>query len=467
MIRKPVSIIKKILQEPIIFHRYTVISVIALSVISYTIIGYGIDRNDFYILIMLYTLLFTGMIFFIRYQKHTHFFNRLIALSILFRIIFLFAEPGLSDNCYRLIWDGMLISRGINPYIDIPAHLVENAEILNISYSYNLFELMNSKVLYSNYPPLSIYMSLFIVLFAPSTVMGKIFLLRLILLVFDIAIIIIGIRLLEKLKQSTSLILLYALNPLIIIEVAGNLHIEVIMLFLFLLSIYFLIKGNLFASAILFSLAVCIKLVIILFLPLYFRRLKRRKRIIYYGTIFIGIFVLFIPVLRWHAVIHYLEGIKMYFNHFEFNSSIYYLAKQVTSAFNIHLPQHIYGFILLGLTICAIFITAFTLKHKSWIKIFGGMLLVITIFYFLLPAVHPWYLLTPLVLFMFTPYRFPLVWAFFINFSYYAYHHTPLKENMYLIAIEYLIVFSFAVYEILLYKKKYAGLEKIKLRLAI
>ncbi len=467
MIKKPGSIIKNIRQEPIIFHRYTVFVVIAISVLSYFIIGYGIGRNNFYILMMLYIFLFTGMIYFIRYQKHTHFFNRLIALAVLFRIIFLFADPGFSDNCYRLIWDGMLISRGVNPYINIPAHLIENADILKISYSYDLFELMNSKVLYSNYPPLSVYMSFFVVLFTPPTVMGKVFLLRLVLLIFDIAIIILSIRLLEKLKQSTSLILLYALNPLIIIEVAGNLHIEVVMLFFFLLSIYFLIRGNLFASAILFSMAVCIKLVVILFLPLYFRRLKRRKRIIYYGTVFIGIFVLFLPVLRWSAIMHYLEGIKMYFTHFEFNASIYFLIEKVSSALNIHLPRHVYGFILWGITICTIFITAFTLKHKSWVKIFGGMLFVITIFYFLLPAVHPWYLLTPSVLFMFTPYRFPLAWAFFVNFSYYAYHHIPLKENIYLIAIEYIIVFGFTVYEILLYKKKYAGLKKIKLKLAI
>lgn len=467
MINKFLSILKNGLHELVIFHKNTAYLFIAISCISYLIFGYAIERSNFFILIFLYVLLFAGMIYFIRYQKYTHYFNRLIALAVLFRIIFLFADPGLSDNCYRLIWDGMLLSRGFNPYIDIPANLVEHAEILKISYSYDLFELMNSKVLYSNSPPLSIYLSFFIVLFAPPTVMGKIFLLRLVLLVFDIAIIILGIRLLEKLKQSTSLILLYALNPLVIIEVAGNLHIEVIMLFFFLLSIYFLIRGNLFASAIFFSLAVCIKLVVILFLPLYFRRLKRRKRIIYYGTVFIGIFVLFLPLLRWPAIVHYLEGIKMYFNHFEFNTGIYYLVQSITSMLNIHLPQHVYGIILWGITICTIFVTAFTLKQKSWVKIFGGMLLVITVFYFLVPVVHPWYILTPLVLFMFTPYRFPLVWAFFVNFSYYAYHHIPLKENMYIITIEYIIVLSFAVYEILLYKKKYAGLEKIKLKLAI
>jgi general stress protein CsbA len=54
--------------------------------------------------------------------------------------------------------------------------------------------------------------------------------------------------------------------------------------------------------------------------------------------------------------------------------------------------------------------------------------------------VHPWYIATPLLLSVFTKFRFPLVWSLLIMLSYSAYANAEFQENYWLIAIEYIVV---------------------------
>ena len=67
---------------------------------------------------------------------------------------------------------------------------------------------------------------------------------------------------------------------------------------------------------------------------------------------------------------------------------------------------------------------------------------------------HPWYLATLVILSVFTNYRFPIVWSVVIVLSYQAYANIPWKENLWLIALEYLVVYGFLLWEIIQIKKK-------------
>jgi hypothetical protein len=61
---------------------------------------------------------------------------------------------------------------------------------------------------------------------------------------------------------------------------------------------------------------------------------------------------------------------------------------------------------------------------------------------------HPWYLATLIILSVFTKYRFPIVWSVVIILSYQAYANIPWKENLWFVAIEYIIVFIYLIFEL-------------------
>ena len=88
------------------------------------------------------------------------------------------------------------------------------------------------------------------------------------------------------------------------------------------------------------------------------------------------------------------------------------------------------------------------------------MLFSIVIYYSLASVVHPWYIALPLFLSVFTGYRFPLVWSFFIVLSYTAYQDATYQENLYLVAIEYSVVYAVFIYELIVGHIGYVQVKK-------
>ena len=55
-------------------------------------------------------------------------------------------------------------------------------------------------------------------------------------------------------------------------------------------------------------------------------------------------------------------------------------------------------------------------------------------------AVHPWHLLLPLVLSVFTTYKYMLIWSYLVILSYAAYQTDIVNEKSLLITLQYAIV---------------------------
>ena len=81
------------------------------------------------------------------------------------------------------------------------------------------------------------------------------------------------------------------------------------------------------------------------------------------------------------------------------------------------------------------------------------MLIGLSFYYFTSTTVHPWYISTLLILSIFTKYKFPLVWSFIIIISYLAYANTGNTENLWIIGLEYLVVYSVFIWEVFLKKR--------------
>jgi hypothetical protein len=85
------------------------------------------------------------------------------------------------------------------------------------------------------------------------------------------------------------------------------------------------------------------------------------------------------------------------------------------------------------------------------------MLFAFSFYLFFSTTVHPWYLATLLILSVFTNYKFPIVWSFVIILSYLAYlqlNNADKSENLWVIAIEYLIVYSVLIWEVFIKKDR-------------
>src|SRR5690554_4585748 len=76
------------------------------------------DRTEFLKLMFLYTAQFCLAYLFI--EKWRRKFGIMMGIGIVFRLIFLFAIPNLSQDFYRFIWDGHLMAQGVNPYMFTP-----------------------------------------------------------------------------------------------------------------------------------------------------------------------------------------------------------------------------------------------------------------------------------------------------------------------------------------------------------
>ncbi|NNJ88472.1 MAG: hypothetical protein HKP53_03650 [Eudoraea sp.] len=74
--------------------------------------------------------------------------------------------------------------------------------------------------------------------------------------------------------------------------------------------------------------------------------------------------------------------------------------------------------------------------------------MILTVYLLLSSTVHPWYIISLVLLCLFSEYRFPLVWSATVILSYSAYANPDFDETMWLLIIEYLTVIGFLVYEL-------------------
>ena len=417
-----------------------------LSTIGYYAIGYEIDRSNSLGLIAAFALLFVIYYFLVsNTKKEDHSF--LIALSLFFRLLFLTSIPLLSDDFFRFIWDGHLVNLGISPFAQIPSevqHLLPNQTLL--------MEGMNSPDYYSVYPPIAQYIFSISTTLFPDSLMANIISMRSILILAEIG----TLALLPKLLSSFNLpkfrSLLYALNPLVIVEISGNLHFEGVMIF-FLMLAFLLVRLNKVSLAVIaWTLSAATKLVPLLFLPVLIPMLKLKKALFFYVLVGIGFALLWLPFIDLGFLSNYYESIQLYHATFEFNASIYYLIRWIgyqIVGYNIIATA---GSLLLKIALLGMVVILLMPLFRKQFHFRKALLLSITFYYALALIVHPWYLCLLIFLGIFTHFHFVYVWSFLVLVSYTAYNNMNFQENSLLIGIEYFLTFSILFIE--LYRNK-------------
>ena len=433
-----------------------------VSFFLYWLFAYDLIRTEYSKLVILYCGVWLVFLLLLKYAKNNIAF--LTVIAFLSRALFIFAIPNLSQDFYRFIWDGRMILEGLNPYLYTPESFMITNGPFPVNQAQELYtgmgELNGSH--FTNYPPLNQLCFVLASLVSSQHILGAVITLKLIIIAADFGTFFFGKRLLKHLNLPVKQLFWYLLNPFIIIELTGNLHFEGLMIFFLVWSVYLLHVNKWKWAGVVFALSVSVKLIPLLFLPLllfYFvsasKSMKQAliKSIGFYSIVGLTTLVLFAPFFSLEFINNYTQTIALWFNNFEFNASIYYLAREIGYWFTGYNQIAIIGKILPLFVVLFVIGLTFFRRKLTTEKLIVHMLFAFSIYLFLSTTVHPWYIATLLILSIFTRYKFPLVWSFIIILSYLAYNNlnsADKAENLTVIALEYTVVYAVCIWELFL-----------------
>ncbi len=425
-----------------------------LLLVIFALIGYRIDRHETAPLLITYSLAFATYIAIIRKGDNLdrHGILYWLTASVLFRFVLLFAIPVLSDDIYRFIWDGRVVAAGANPFAQIPSYYMEPGNALP-GLNEHLFEKLNSQHRFSSYPPVCQFVYWVSVKLSPDSIAGTVIAMKSILLLFEVATLWVIAQLLMRLSLPPSSVLIYALNPLVIVEISGNAHFEGIMTFFLLAAINLLIsqKKKMFSAAS-YALSVCTKLIPLLLLPLLIHPLGKRKAVGYWAVVALVSVIMYMPLVNTGVREGYTTSLGYYFQHFEFNASVYYLIRTVGywfAGFNIIQFAGPLLALVAGVLILKMAFRPWHLQYTDRIdsNFFKGMTWCLLIYLLSVTTLHPWYIITLLAVSIFAGYRYVVAWTGVIFLTYSGYHEGGYTENYLLVALEYTVVILFLLSE--------------------
>lgn len=441
----------------------------AVSALLYLLLAYGIERPDTVALLSSYAILFALYVWITKSGGAVD-LKFWLAAALLFRFLFIGSLPILSDDFYRFIWDGRLIFNGIHPFAELPTFYLQPGHTVP-GINQALFDRLNSQHYFTVYPPLAQVVFLLSVYISPDSILGSVVVMRTLILMAEIGTCFLLVKLFDAAGIKRDKVLIYALNPLIILELTGNLHFEAFLIFFVVLCLFLLSRTKIALAGVSMSAAIGAKLIPLIFLPLFVRRLKTSQWIAFYTSVFITAVLMFYPLVMSNGFAGLTDSLKLYFRSFEFNASIYYLVREYgfwTKGYNtIQTVGWKLGVISAGL-IMIVSLWNYELKRGAnglalarqsdeWadnLKVIPlVMMWVLSIYLLFATTVHPWYLSTLVMLSTLTRYRFAIVWSGLIFLTYSGYTSTGYNESLWIVLVEYLLVIGYLVYELVWIKK--------------
>ena len=188
-----------------------------------------------------------------------------LVLAAVWNIAFLQVPTGADDDIHRYVWDGRLQRLGYNPYLVVPSDPAVRG--LHTEETRNL----NNPDLPSPYPAGA---QLFFR--AVAAVQESTFAFKVAFVICEFAIVFVLLDILRCTQKGTHLVLAFAWNPLLAIEVAGSGHIDIVGALLLAVSAAALVRRWRATAAVALGLAVAVKFLPIVLVPLYWKRVRIR-----------------------------------------------------------------------------------------------------------------------------------------------------------------------------------------------
>lgn len=426
-------------------------------------INYFLNQNQFAETLFSYSVLFLIYIYFVRIRLELS-EKTIDFLVLFFHIIPLFAVPTLSPDFYRFIWDGEILTNGIHPYLYTPRELMDKSffnsnEYLNSIYT-NLSDLSKSN--YTLYPTVNQLYFLF-----PSLITENEYAAVIVMKISVLGTCVMGYVYLKKtlkvLKLSTKNILILAVNPLLIIEISGNLHFEGVMLSFLFVAFYFVLTKKWFLSATFWAIAINVKLTPIILLPFLMRYTGWKIAVKHY--VLTGVLSLAIlSIYLWPTMLpNFMQSLELYFNNFQFNSSFFAITEYLFYPMFDYETILIVGPLLSAISLFLICFIAFFKPIKTGENWFQRMLFGYLIYLLFATTVHPWYIVLPFGLSLFTKNSFMIGWTFLIMLSYGFYALENELLSFILIVIEYSGFLSLLFLDLYAHKRNHFFQQLLKL----
>lgn len=401
----------------------------------YYLLAYHIERSSFGSLLCCFVALFAGSYAVIDRLEGPYMFRVLIALGLFFRLIQLFSLPELSDDYFRFVWDGMLSSSGESPYTYLPINVPKELQ------EPELLSRLNSPEYYSVYPAFNqcIY---WLSLELGKTTFGTVVVMKTLMLFAEVGTITIFYSIVKKWSLPLKFVLIYTLNPLVIMEFVGNLHFEGFMVFFLVLATYCFFSNRLVFGALAMACAINVKILPIIFVPFIWRRITLKRSVIVTIIIILVCLLQFVPFYTTNMVTHILASTRLYFGDFEFNSSIYQWTYSI--------PYHwkpLFANVLKGIFAGIYIWYYFRLDDRSWVGFFRAIFILFAVYFFLASSVHPWYVVALLPFGLVSRLKFVEVWLFMLPLTYVTYMTVDYQQSPVLILLEYLVVFGMIAWE--------------------
>ncbi len=316
-----------------------------------------------------------------------------LVLAALWHLPFLLMPPGSDDDIHRYLWDGRVQRLGYNPYIVVPGDPALDG--LHTPETRTL----NNPDVPSPYP---VGAQLFFR--AVTAIHESIFALKVAFVLCDLAIVLVLLDILRCSGQGAHWVLAYAWNPLLATDVAGSGHIDIVGALLLLVSAAALGRRWRAVAALAFGLAVAVKLLPIVLLPLYWRRVRMRDG----ALAAVVVALLYVPFFN-HGRIP-IGSLGTYVQRFRFNDPVFATLERVAA------PQFV-----VGLAVLVGFLTAFWLsKAPAWSSDAFAWPMAASLL--CAPVVYPWYLLW-LLPFLRSASTVPvIIWTVSIIPTYYVWH---------------------------------------------
>jgi len=211
---------------------------------------------------------------------------------------------------------------------------------------------------------------------AVTAIHESIFALKIAFVVCDLAIVLVLLDIFRRSGEGAHWVLAYAWNPLLAIEVASSGHIDIVGALLLLVSFAALERRWRTVAALAFGLAVAVKFLPIVLLPLYWKRVRMRDAAL--AAVMVGL--LYVPFLN-HGRIP-TGSLGTYVQSFRFNDPVFATLERVAA------PQFV-----VGLAVLVGFLTAIWWRRKTPELSPDAVAWPMAASLLCAPVVYPWYLL--------------------------------------------------------------------------
>jgi hypothetical protein len=377
----------------------------------------------------------------------------------LFRVPLWLTTPTLSTDIWRYLWDGRLINHAVNPYanrVDAPA-LDDLATPLR--------QRIDHAWMATPYPPAAELTFAGVYRLAPESPMAM----QIAFTLFDLATAVVIVHLLRRLDLPDERVVIYAWNPLIVVEFAHSAHVDSLMALFGMLAIYWLIARHRTRSAIALAVATLVKFLPALLLPLFMRRWGVWRTLLYVALVGLA----FVPFLGAGLGLGeeapgtgIFGALRIYTTRWKTNDGLFFW---LVRALDAYVGDPVQAARLIVLLMLALLGLAVLLRSMSGAEQtapqtpISHAALLLSAYLLLTPAMFPWYLTWLIALLPALPLQrnraalaFTAGWLYFaaaVNLSYLFYlDPTNPREYEWIRRTEYLPLFALLVAALALHK---------------